>query len=179
MKHSPYRITLATFWQHVDANDASGCWPWLGRMGGGYGYVALAGQQLRAHRVAYELAGHSIPAGYDVHHTCQNKRCCRPAHLQAVTSAQHGAAHRKVWAWRFILRRPATQAQQGAHFGVVGFGGMLDAYRGALRWQRYYPDHSEIDVQRYAVPQTMLIAPEVFPLRKKYGKRAAAERKAS
>jgi hypothetical protein len=41
------------------------------------------------HRLSHiEYVG-PIPAGYDVHHECYNRRCCNPDHLTAMTHADN------------------------------------------------------------------------------------------
>ena len=46
-----------------------------------------------AHRAAYEQAYGVIPAGFHVHHTCHNKRCVNPEHLQAIDGTEHARMH--------------------------------------------------------------------------------------
>lgn len=70
----------------VDAE--SGCWNWMRAIvHGGYGQINTGGRgcKARAHRVAYEVFVGPIPAGLVIDHLCRNRRCCNPAHLEAVT----------------------------------------------------------------------------------------------
>ena len=77
-----------------------GCWLWTGYINsrgyGRYGRTALA------HRIAYELYIGSIPANYDVDHTCHtssadcpgnntclHRRCVNPKHLEAKSHADN------------------------------------------------------------------------------------------
>jgi hypothetical protein len=83
-------------------DDSKGdCWLWTGSVGGGYGRVLLRGTLWQAHRVVYELLVGPVPPGCVLHHTCGNKRCCNPAHLEVVTQAENVA---RDWAMR--ERRP-------------------------------------------------------------------------
>lgn len=70
--------------------SADECWPWKGSYGGvkratgvGYGKLTVAGKQLDAHRVAWELHNaQSIPAGFHVMHICDYPPCVNPSHLK-------------------------------------------------------------------------------------------------
>jgi hypothetical protein len=65
------------------------CWPWLaGRTGGGYGALWVDGRQITAHIFAFVLAGGQRD-GLDVHHTCRNRACVNPAHLEALSRGEH------------------------------------------------------------------------------------------
>lgn len=81
------------FWSKIDQSSRDGCWPWLGYAGDrGYGVYAYAkGSKKRSHRIAYELATGPIPDGMIVCHSCDNPRCCNPAHLWLGTDADNNA----------------------------------------------------------------------------------------
>lgn len=82
-----YSLFEERFWAKVEPRDGSkwdgGCRLWLGNVNNrGYGRVRAYGKLRLAHRVAYELAEGSIPAGAKVLHTCGNRLCCNPIHLR-------------------------------------------------------------------------------------------------
>lgn len=88
------------FWARVDVRGAGECWPWLAGGSNGYGHAYFDGKVRRAYAVAYELVIGPVPVGLTLDHTCHNadlscaggpacphRRCCNPAHLEAVTSS--------------------------------------------------------------------------------------------
>lgn len=74
-----------------------GCWEWTAaKAGQGYGYFWKDGGLRRIHRVVYEELRGPIPSGLDLDHTCRNRACCNPAHLEPVTrtvNLRRGAGH--------------------------------------------------------------------------------------
>lgn len=55
----------------------------------GYGNVRYDGRSTSAHRLVYTLLVGPIPAGLELDHTCGNRRCVRPDHLEPVTHAEN------------------------------------------------------------------------------------------
>lgn len=79
----------ATFWSRVHKN-ADGCWEWTGAINDrGYGVVWWEGRSVGAHRAAWELAHGKIPRGLELDHTCRNRSCVRPEHLEPVTHPEN------------------------------------------------------------------------------------------
>ena len=99
----------------------NGCWIWRGSTTGRYGKIGAAGYQLGTHRVAYELWVGEIPEGLSVMHTCNNPRCCNPAHL-CVGTKQNAAKLRSCDAAEIKWLALNTNKTQAA-IGNVGGGG--------------------------------------------------------
>jgi hypothetical protein len=108
------------FWAKVDRGaDDGGCWIWTGgRFSGEYGRFKADRRDLKAHRVAYELARGSIPAGMFVCHRCDNPPCVNPAHLFIGTNtdnmADMRAKRRQAIGPRNWARRNPERLPRGA-----------------------------------------------------------------
>ena len=94
--------------RHFTSDDSpDGCWLWNGALSsqGGYpGFCDDVGNFVYAHRLSYELANGRIPARHHVHHSCGQRRCVRPEHLQALTPDEHRALHAEEYRDARIVR---------------------------------------------------------------------------
>lgn len=73
----------AVFWSHVTRGAPDECWLWSGATTNyGYGVMRWKGQNVGAHRIAWELTHGPIPGGMSVLHECDRTCCTNPAHLK-------------------------------------------------------------------------------------------------
>jgi HNH endonuclease len=94
----------------------SGCWEWAGaRDKQGYGRAGYgprrAGTGL-VHRMVYHHVVGTLPDGLELDHTCRNRACANPAHLEPVThrvNVQRGVAGANLLA----LAAAVTHCPQG------------------------------------------------------------------
>lgn len=66
----------------------STCWYFVGagrENRNGYSRVWYKGKEHMAHRLVYEALVGPIPPGLVLDHTCRNRCCCSPDHLEPVT----------------------------------------------------------------------------------------------
>lgn len=107
-------MNAAEFWARVDRSAGpEGCWPWVGCLdANGYGWLRWHGERSRAHRVALELDGRPVPAGWHGLHSCHFPRCCNPAHLRPGTHREN--MQDRVQAGRRRLHRSLTVEERQA-----------------------------------------------------------------
>ena len=86
------KTTPEKFWRRVKKQD--GCWEWQGATNStGYGSLTFHGSAATAHRVAAFLSGlvSTVQAPENrrgtgfILHSCDNRRCCNPAHMKIGT----------------------------------------------------------------------------------------------
>lgn len=84
-------------WAKIDY-DPGGCWSWTGARWGHkktYGAAWYEGTTWRAHRLIYHLLVRPVGKDEHAHHTCRNRLCCNPAHIEALPREEHwGHGHR-------------------------------------------------------------------------------------
>lgn len=83
------------FLRFIGGEDEHGCIWWRKTPDSrGYGAMTVDGRERRAHQLAYLLRhGELPPAGFHLHHVCENKLCVNPSHLAVLTEAEHHRLH--------------------------------------------------------------------------------------
>lgn len=81
------------FWSNVIVGCPGECWPWIKSKTNGYGQTSkrLNGMTvtLRSHRVAKVLTDGVLHERMVLDHTCRNRACCNPSHLEWVTHSEN------------------------------------------------------------------------------------------
>lgn len=88
------RDILARIRRRVDECAVTGCWNWTGPTsgagrGGGYPRMCLDGQTVAVHRVVFTHFNGFVPGKKQIDHTCRNRCCVNPEHLEMVTHKEN------------------------------------------------------------------------------------------
>jgi len=75
----------------------NGCWVWQGSLNNnGYGHFVRGSRMKQkkeyVHRYVYRFFKGEIPPKHEVHHTCWNRACCAPHHLELKTHRENQRA---------------------------------------------------------------------------------------
>lgn len=86
---APHAPTRSKLLGRVELSDDS-CWLWIGPANAaGYGRISYDGTLGYAHRRSYELRVGPIPEDRELDHTCNNRNCINPAHLEPVSHQEN------------------------------------------------------------------------------------------
>ena len=80
--------TLDWFRERSEIDQVTGCWLWRGALHPD-GYAVAGG--MKAHRIAFQIANGSTPAGQPICHHCDRRTCVNPEHLYLGTAKSNAA----------------------------------------------------------------------------------------
>jgi hypothetical protein len=137
------------FWAKVDMSaGADACWPWMAAIqtNTGYGVFGITSRQnVRAHRMAYELTTGEVLGDKQIDHICLNRGCVNPKHLRPVTKKQNmehraGAQRNSTTGARGVTRAPngrwLAQVQHNRKNHHVGIFATIEEAAEAARLKR-------------------------------------------
>lgn len=81
------------FWLDRLLITEDGCALWPKPSRGGYATAVIEGKSTLLHRLFFAQFRSSIPDGMQVHHTCRNKACLNPWHMELLTATEHRRLH--------------------------------------------------------------------------------------
>lgn len=97
------------------------CWLWAGTLSD-RGYPTFyVGRMRRAHIISYEMFVGEVPKGLELDHTCRNRACVNPGHLEPVThheNCKRGVGSRTHCPQNHELTPENTRTYPTAYGGV-------------------------------------------------------------
>lgn len=113
-------MTEQEFWNNIEVGTPTSCWNWKGTLSTHTQRVCVEQRSATTTRRAKELAtGHYILPKQRVVHTCGNRRCHNPEHLQIVTSVEYTYKTRRLCGYNYPtkLQRETILQIYRAHKG--------------------------------------------------------------
>lgn len=110
--------TIERFFRFVKKGAPGECWIWTGsKRGPLYGRFQINHKRYSAHKISLLIVGVVVPKGLEIDHTCRNKICVNPDHLEPVTHAENmrRAPHSAI-----DLQRDKTACPRGHSYDADG-----------------------------------------------------------
>lgn len=105
----PVKPPIERFLALVDVVPGA-CWPWKGsKSKDGYGQFTLSGRRgekrirIAPYRFIWEHFNGPMPEGLEPDHTCNNRKCCNPEHIEPVTHSEN-----QIRSYRRGRKRPGV-----------------------------------------------------------------------
>lgn len=112
-----HQARKSSVWWIVD--EQTGCWNWQLTISVSHHYPvhSVNGKLVLAHRYFYEQKYGPIAKGYEAHHTCLNRICVNPDHVEPKTKPEHIAIHHqlKKCCRNGHVLTPETTSDRGTH----------------------------------------------------------------
>jgi len=142
-------IPLADFERNF--KKSNGCWIWEGWKGPhGYGSMKIPGERkaILAHRLSYLLYFGNLTKGRHVHHTCNNRLCVNPSHLQELSIISHAIMTN-------LSERTKTHCIRGHEFTLENTSISSQGSRRCLQCVKIYNDKRTRRVRRKRIKEKL------------------------
>lgn len=154
----PRATEIQRFWAKVGKGDTPGaCWMWRGSLASsGYGRLLTKTRYALAHRYSYELHNGPVPAELVIDHTCRNRGCVNPAHLEPVTTRENVLRGVGITAVHAVKDRCP---KCGADYSFAKKGRYCKPcrYSQIKEWQLRHPDKHREHVRKSAAKRRALV----------------------
>ena len=88
------KSAITRFLSYIEISKDNTCWEWIGaKHSAGYCLILFNGKMTPAHHFIYEyMYGAVISTESQLDHTCKNRFCANPKHLEVITSKENTVA---------------------------------------------------------------------------------------
>lgn len=127
-----YRVAFTGQVRYEVPEDSDGCWVWLQSESSDYAYIGVKADgklvRHRANRWFYDRYVGPLDPEHHVHHTCENKMCVNPRHLQLKNVIIHLRDHKVGHKMNLSEEERARRRRHGslmAERNLVGRWGLM------------------------------------------------------